>query len=156
MRHISMIAAALAACLYAQGAGAQPTVAPATPEPKATPKPTPKGDAPLAGAPCANPPCGGPGAGPGPGMKGGMGEPGRGMRFGRDNTHGWTLMSREERQAHRDKMMGLKSIDECKAYAETHRKEMEARAKERGKAMPAPPRVDMCERMSQRGMFGKP
>ena len=95
----------------------------------------------------------GPGMGPGMGPNAGRG---RGYRFGRDNTMGWSMMNPQERQAHRDRMMGMKNLDECRSYVESHRKEMESRAKERSKPLPGAPRVDMCERMSQRGFFPKP
>lgn len=48
-------------------------------------------------------------------------------------------------------MLALNSVDECKAYSEQHRKAMQARAAEKGTAVPGNPRVDMCERMKQRG-----
>jgi hypothetical protein len=42
------------------------------------------------------------------------------------------LMTPEERTAHRAKMQGLKTPEERAAYKEEHRKQMMARAKERG------------------------
>ena len=107
----------------------------------------------------------GPGAGKGPGAGMGPGsgmEPGQGMgpgggramRFNsnKDNTPGWTLMSAEERTAHRDKMRGAKTYDECKAVQDEHHKAMEARAKEKGVTLPAP-RFNGCDRMKARGFF---
>ena len=138
------------AAVMTLSAYAQTAASPAAPETKPAPV-----------APCANPPCGGPGSGSGmgAGKGGGMGPRAggahRGDRFGRDNTAGWSLMTPQERQAHRDKMMSIKNLDECKAYLEAHRKDMEARAKEKGKPMPAAPRTDMCERMNSRGRFGQ-
>jgi ribosomal protein L32 len=61
------------------------------------------------------------------------------------------MMSSQERTEHRDKMLNMKTCAECKAYIDGHRKTMEARAKEKGVAMPAGPRSNMCERMKQRG-----
>lgn len=86
------------------------------------------------------------GTGMGAGMGAGMGGPmmGGGMRWGRDTTPGWSMMSTEERQAHWDKMHSFKSYDECKAYMDQHHQDMVARAKERGVAMPGTPRRDAC------------
>ena len=94
----------------------------------------------------------GPGSGMGPGQ--GMGQGGRAMRFNsnKDNTPGWKLMSAGERTAHRDKMRGAKTYDECKAVQDEHHKAMEARAKEKGVTLPAP-RFNGCDRMKARGFF---
>ena len=86
--------------------------------------------------------------GPGPG--GGPGK-GPGWRFGASNTSGWTLMSEEERNEHRGKMLGMKSYDECKAYQAEHHAKMAARAKEKGQALPGAPRSNMCDRMKAAG-----
>lgn len=83
--------------------------------------------------------------GPGPG-------PRQGFRFNQDNTPGWSLMTPEERTAHHEKMMSLKSIEECKTYLDEHHALMEKRAKEKGKALPAP-RNNACDRMKSHGMF---
>jgi hypothetical protein len=69
-----------------------------------------------------------------------------------DNTPGWSLMTPEERTAHREKMMSAKTFDECKAAQEEHHKQMEARAKEKGAKLPAP-RQNACDRMKARGFF---
>jgi hypothetical protein len=93
----------------------------------------------------------------GPGMGGmgmdGMG-PGKGGRFAlnQGNTPGWSLMSAEERAAHRDRMWSFKSFEECKTYQAEHHKAMEAKAKELGKTLPAP-RANACERMKAGGML---
>jgi hypothetical protein len=90
---------------------------------------------------------------PGPGMGGGMGPGGGGGgRFAIDNnnTVGWALMTQEERNTHRQKMWSFKSYDECKAYQLEHHQTMEARAKEKGKAI-VPPRFNACDRMKARG-----
>jgi hypothetical protein len=89
----------------------------------------------------------------GPGMGPGAGK-GPGFRFGPENTPGWSLMTSQERTDHRAKMMNTKSYDECKAYQDEHHKQMEARAKERGKPVPPMPRGSMCERMKHAGRFG--
>jgi hypothetical protein len=83
----------------------------------------------------------------------GPGGKGRGPRwsFGRRNTPGWSMMSNDERTEHRNKMLGMQTYADCKAYIDEHRKLMEARAKERGVAAPRGPRQDMCERMKERG-----
>lgn len=99
---------------------------------------------------------------PGQGM-GGMGMGGMGMggmgpgKAGRvalnqGNTPGWSLMSAEERTAHRDKMWSFKTYDECKAYQAEHHKAMEAKAKDQGKTLPTP-RANACDRMKAQGQF---
>lgn len=99
----------------------------------------------------------GPGMGGGPGMQnsapggGGMGRGARAMRFDQNNTRGWTLMTPEERVAHREKMVSLKTYDECKAFQAEHRVTMEARAKEKGTTLPVP-RQNACDRMKARGL----
>lgn len=94
-----------------------------------------------------------PGPGPGPGAgpaasapRAGMGPHGGGMgpRWGSDYTPGWSLMTPQERQEHRDRMRSINSHDECKAYLEQHHQRMAARASERGARMPAQPRRDAC------------
>lgn len=94
----------------------------------------------------------GPGAASAPGM--GMG-PGGGMMRGwqgnRDNTPGWGMMSRAERDEHRQKMRSMTNADECKAYQDKHHAEMVERAKQRGLAAPAAPmpRHDPCARLKK-------
>ena len=90
---------------------------------------------------------------PGPGMGPGAG-PGKGpgFAFNQDNTRGWSLMTAEERKANREKMMSFKTYDECKAYQQEHHATMEARAKEKGKTLPAP-RNNACDRMKADGML---
>lgn len=87
--------------------------------------------------------------GPGAGMGQGAG---KGMRFNKDTTVGWSLMSAEERTAHQSKMMSAKTYDECKAVQAEQHQTMEARAKEKGQALPAP-RQNGCDRMKAQGMF---
>lgn len=101
-------------------------------------------------------PGGGPGMGPGAGMGPG---PGRGYKaprprfqFNRDNTYGWTLMSAQERTAHRDKMLAVKTYDECKAVQDEQHALMEARAKEKGTTLRGP-RQNGCDVMKARGLL---
>jgi len=99
---------------------------------------------------------GGEGKGPGYGSGGkygpeGKGGKGPGWRFGSSNTRGWSLMTPAERAEHRQKMLSMKTVADCKAFLEEHRKLMESRAKEQGKPVPPGPRQDMCERMKQAG-----
>jgi hypothetical protein len=89
--------------------------------------------------------------GPGPGASaprggpGAMGGSGRmGGRWGSDFTPGWSMMSPEERQAHRARMGAMNNHDECKSYLQQHHDQMAARAKEKGRPMPAQPRRDAC------------
>jgi hypothetical protein len=91
------------------------------------------------------PPASAPGAmmGGGPMMHGG-GCCGAGWRAGPRNTTGWSMMTPAERDAHHEKMRGMKSHDECRAYMDQHHAEVNARAKERGAAMPARGRNDPC------------
>ncbi|MEZ5618204.1 MAG: hypothetical protein R3E40_08005 [Rhodocyclaceae bacterium] len=93
----------------------------------------------------------GPGGGMGPGMGPGGG-PGMRYQFNKDNTPGWSLMTPEERTAHHNAMMSAKTYEECKAAQEAQHKQMEARAKEQGKTLPAP-RQNACERMKARGFY---
>lgn len=91
----------------------------------------------------ASAPARGPGMGPGKGAGMGPGRGAMGPRFGAGITPGWSLMTPEERNAHRATMQGLKSADECRAYVQKHHEEMAQRAKERGQALPGP-RRDVC------------
>lgn len=115
------------------------------------------GDPPAAAAP----PCGMAGTacgaqnGPGnrgPGQRRGM----RGPRFDNSNTFGWRMMSPDERRAHREKMHSLANIDDCRGYLADHQTLMRERAAQKGMPAPASPPVDMCQRMQDRGFFGKP
>lgn len=83
---------------------------------------------------------------PGMGMGGmGMGMGGmHGWRMNRDNTSGWSMMSEAERKAHQDKMRSMTDHGACSAYMDEHHAQMVARAKERGRVMPAMPRRDNC------------
>ncbi len=98
---------------------------------------------------------GGPGmmqnAGPGAGMGPGGGGRG-GMRWNQNNTTGWSMMTPEERTAHRAQMRSVKTYEECKQLQTEHRTLMEARAREKGLTLPTP-RQNACERMQARGFF---
>ena len=91
--------------------------------------------------------------GPGMGMQGGGMGGMRGMRgwqANRDNTPGWAMMSRAERDEHRSKMQSMTNADECKAYMDKHRAEMVERAKQQGRSAPGAvaPRHDPCARLT--------
>ena len=109
----------LALLAFAAGAHAQQ---PMTPRPCAN----------MAGASAPSDGCGGPGR---------FGPHGR---WGSDDTPGWMMMTPEERQAHQERMAGMQTYADCKAYMDQHHADMVARAKERGMAMPARPRRDAC------------
>lgn len=74
------------------------------------------------------------------------------MHFNQDNMLGWSMMSAEERTAHQNKIMSAKSYDGCKAAQAEQHKTMEARAREKGQALPAP-RQNGCDHMKAQGMF---
>jgi hypothetical protein len=76
----------------------------------------------------------------------------RAMRFDKNNTSGWTLMTAEERTALQAKMRSVKTYDECKLVQDEQHKTMEARAKEKGVALNAP-RQNGCDLMKARGFF---
>ena len=96
------------------------------------------------------------GMGVGPGNSGsGMGPGngrGQGYSFDSNNTRGWSLMTAEERSAHRDKMLSAKTYDECKTIQEEQHKAMIERAKQQGKTLPTP-RQNGCDRMKAQGFF---
>ena len=70
-----------------------------------------------------------------------------GPMWGAKHTPGWSMMSKEEREAHRAQMQGMTSHAECTAAMEKHHEQMMARAKERGITMPAMPHGRACEGM---------
>ncbi|MBV5299682.1 MAG: hypothetical protein JZU64_16530 [Rhodoferax sp.] len=83
----------------------------------------------------------------GPGA-GGM----RGMRFGQNNTPGWTLMTTQERTEHQAKMRAVKTYDECKLLQAEQHAAMQARAKEKGVTLNTP-RQNGCDNMKVRGFI---
>lgn len=88
----------------------------------------------CAGAASAPAGCGGMGPGA---MKGGG-------RWGPGVTPGWSLMTPEERNQHRDQMRSAKTYDECKTLQAQHHGAMAARAAERGGPPLPAPRRDPC------------
>jgi hypothetical protein len=104
-----------------------------------------------AGCPQAQECPGGQGYGPGYGKGPGMGY-GRGGGGGGAGAYG-SLMTEEERAAHRATMHSFTTVGECKAYFEEHRAQMAARAKERGIEPGPGPRVNPCDRMVNRGLL---
>jgi hypothetical protein len=81
-----------------------------------------------------------PQSGMGAGMDGGM----RGGRMSRDNTPGWSLMTRAERREHHDKMMSMTDRAACVTYMEHHHARMVERANDKGRPLPDKPRRDPC------------
>ncbi|MCK7497471.1 MAG: hypothetical protein MZW92_46800 [Comamonadaceae bacterium] len=61
-------------------------------------------------------------------------------------------MSEAERSEHRSRMLGFKTYDECKAYMDAHRKQIEQRANERHTTL-RPPQADACDDMKARGLI---
>ncbi|MFZ2308906.1 MAG: hypothetical protein WAW73_09930 [Rhodoferax sp.] len=100
----------------------------------------------------AGPGAGMQGAGPGSGPMGPGGRGMRGMRFDKNNTPGWTLMTAEERTAHQAKMRAVKTYDECKLMQAEQHTAMEARAKEKGVTLNAPGR-NGCDVAKARGLI---
>jgi len=92
------------------------------------------------------------GAGPGTGPMGPGGRGMRGMRFDKNNTPGWTLMTAEERTDHRAKMRAVKTYDECKTLQAEQHTAMEARAKEKGVVLNTPGR-NGCDVAKARGLI---
>lgn len=75
-----------------------------------------------------------------------------GLRFDRDNTFGWTVMTQKERIEHRKKLMAITSYNDCKAYMAEHHQQMQERAAEQGKSLPAS-QSDICDQMKASGQF---
>lgn len=63
---------------------------------------------------------------------------------GRQDTSGWSMMSRQERRDHHDKMMAMTDHGACTTHMQDHHAKMAERAKARGVTMPAQPRRDAC------------
>lgn len=94
---------------------------------------------------------GGMGGGPGVGQMGSGGGM-RGMRFDKNNTPGWTLMTAEERTANQSKMRAVTTYDECKLVQDEQHKIMEARAKEKGVTLNASGK-NGCDLAKARGLI---
>ena len=58
-------------------------------------------------------------------------------RASETNSRGWQFMTSEERIVHQAKVRGFTSYEDCKAYQVEHHRLMEARARERGMALPS-------------------
>ncbi len=84
------------------------------------------------------------------GTNGSQDAPNQTMRFGRNNTTGWSLMSRDERKTYQEKMRSFKTMEDCNAYLREHDEQMSERAKARNKNM-SMSKVNACERMKQQG-----
>lgn len=78
----------------------------------------------------------------------GMG-PGMGMMADETNTPGWSMMTPEERDAHRARMRSATSREECERFMQEHHQRMTDRAKERGMPAPAGPRAGSCPAMAR-------
>jgi hypothetical protein len=65
---------------------------------------------------------------------------------------GWSIMSEQERRDLRQKMLSMKSYEECSNYVEHHFQMMLERAREIGTTRPIN-RTDICHRMKSAGMF---
>jgi len=82
--------------------------------------------------------------GSGTGM--GMGQPGDADAA---STPGWSMMSPEERHAHRSRMQSMGNREECMRHMEEHQRRMMDRAKEHSVAPPAPGDAKACEGMGR-------
>jgi hypothetical protein len=65
-------------------------------------------------------------------------------RAGRSFTPGWSMMSAEEREEHRERMGKITSYDDCKVYLQQHHDKMVERAKEQGGKRLGKPWRDAC------------
>ena|SRR5450830_28249 len=65
---------------------------------------------------------------------------------------GWSMMSGQERSDLRQKMLSMRSYEECSNYIEHHFQMMIERAQEIGSTRPIN-RTDICHRMRSAGMF---
>ena len=54
------------------------------------------------------------------------------------------MMSKAERDEHRKRLHEMKTYEECRAYLDQHRTQMEARAKEQGRKALSAPKRDAC------------
>jgi hypothetical protein len=71
----------------------------------------------------------------------------RGWRMSRDDTPGWSMMTRAERREHHDKMVSMTDMASCKAYMQQHHARMIERARTKGLEAPGKPRHDACDRL---------
>lgn len=88
-----------------------------------------------------------PGAGPGYGMgPGGMG-PGRGPWYGSDYTPGWSMMTPQERDEHRRRMLAARTPEECRQIRDEQVQRMTDRARAQGATTLPMPMRDACAGM---------
>ena len=73
------------------------------------------------------------------------------MGMGPANTPGWSLMTPQEREEHRARMMGFTNYEDCAAYAAEHHKQMQERASAKGMTLPPEPRMGYCQRLPHKG-----
>jgi hypothetical protein len=74
------------------------------------------------------------------------------FQFDQENVPGWALMTSAERAAHHQKLLSLKTLSQCRAYMEAHRKKMEKRAQEKNRTLRTP-RFDVCQQMQSQGLI---
>lgn len=74
-------------------------------------------------------------------------------RASAENTRGWQFMTPPERIEHQARIRGFTTLEACRAYQQEHHRLMQARARDRGLAMPAGGR-DICEHLKPRGSPG--
>jgi hypothetical protein len=58
-------------------------------------------------------------------------------RASETNARGWQFMTPEERIGHQAKVRGFRTYEECRTYQVEHHQLMEARARQRGMALPS-------------------
>ena len=88
-----------------------------------------------------------PGAGPGSSHNA---QAMRHMPVDQVNTPGWTLMTPQERTAHRNRMRETNTYEECQQLQTEHHAAMEARAKGKDQTLRAP-RQNACDMAKTRG-----
>ena len=65
-------------------------------------------------------------------------------RVGSDYTPGWSMMTAEERDAHRERMLSAGTLDECRRIRDDELKRSAQRARARGVKEVPNPRHDAC------------
>ena len=69
------------------------------------------------------------------------------MGMGPDDSPGWALMTAQERDEHRARMMAFTNFEDCTAYLAEHHRLMLDRARAQGTTLPAQPRMGFCQRL---------
>lgn len=69
-----------------------------------------------------------------------------------DNTYGWQLMTPKERKEHQAKLASFTEYSICKEYIDSHHKEMEGRAREKGIDLPAM-EINPCDALKSKGIL---